>query len=128
MNIFELLKDATMAGIVNWVATDNVVATPGLSVTERRGYKTTLNGSRLEIIVKERPKGFFKRGWGLGSYAIALAIEENEERTVLTNDPETIPGEQNEQVDGGCYFIQQEIEKKNLVTSISHEIAKLLYK
>ncbi len=126
MRLFDLLIKGTMAGIIKWIPTGTAVET---KMDVQNGYKTTVDGHSLEIVVKKthRKTGFLNREleeW----YAVGLVIEKDGERFVLTTDPESIPGKEDEDVELACLSIQRWIENKNIASSLSRSIASLLFK
>ena len=125
MEIFEFLRDATKAGLIQWKPTGEEVETSYGHI--ERGYETTIDGYSVKTVVRIRPKGFFKQGWGLGEFASGITIEKDGETLTLTNDPETIPGQKHGDVDWTVRIIQQFFEEKDLITSLTRSLARLLY-
>ena len=91
MDIFNFLGDATKAGLIQWKPTGEEVETSYGEI--RKGYETNIEGHSVRTVVRARPKGFFKQGWGLGEIAHGIVIEKDGEVFTFTDDPKTIPGQ-----------------------------------
>lgn len=126
MDFLDFLKDATKAGLIQWKPTgEEEVETRYLGI--RKGYETTIDGYSIKTVVRARPEGFFKQGWGLGEVACGIVVEKDGKTLTLTNDPKTIPGQKSSDVDYACYEIQKWTENKDLVTSLTGSLARLFY-
>jgi hypothetical protein len=100
-------------------------------VTIRRGYETTFDGFSIRTVVRVRPEGFLKRGWGLGECAYGITIEKDGKSIAFTNDPETIPGQKADRrgfdVEILFFEIQRWAENRDLETSLTRSLARLFY-
>ena len=125
MDLFGFLRNATQAGLIQWEPTGEEVETSYGRI--KKGYKTTIDGYSVKTIVRARPKGFFKQGWGLGETAYGIVVEKDGKVFTLTDDPETIPGEKDEHTKSVCWTIQYWTENKDLISSLTQSLARLFY-
>ncbi|MCK4355140.1 hypothetical protein KAW43_02170 [Candidatus Parcubacteria bacterium] len=125
MDLFGFLRNATQAGLIQWEPTGEEVETSYGRI--KKGYKTTIDGYSVKTIVRARPKGFFKQGWGLGEVAHGIVVEKEGKVFTLTDDPKTIHGQKDESVESVCRAIHHWTENKDLISSLTQSLARLFY-
>lgn len=123
MQFFEFLKNASMAGLIQWKPTGEEFESELFGT--QKGYETTFDGYHIKTVVLGRQSGF----WGGGDCAHGIIIEKDGEVLTLTDDPKAIPGQKVEGLDIKNTFweIQMWAENRDMATSLTRSLARLFY-
>lgn len=121
MNLFEAVKKATGARLLEWRPTGEEYEEHGRAY---RGYETQVDEFRIRTLIVQGKGGWF--GYNL---AFGLLIEANGSSITFTTDPKLIPGEKPENgFEPMATFItvQGEVEDRDLPNTLRRRLAQLL--
>lgn len=108
-SLFEAIKTATIAGILQWEPTGEVREAGG--EYEVRGYTAQYKDLKLTTIVKQN------RGQGYG-----LRIERGQESLTLTTNPKKLSGKKVDDVYIVAFFVDKESRKRDLDGELERQL------
>ena len=115
MDIFDYLKKATTARLINWKPTGEEVKTKYQMTW--RGYEAVIDGFKVTTIIRPH-KGLVVSG---------IIIEKDGKSESFTDNPKVFAGTKSDEVWHTVLAIQTEMENRDIVSSLRQLLARMLF-
>jgi len=127
----DLIKKATEAGIIKWEPTGDEVDCE-VCKDKERGFKTKIGDFEIRTIVFKTMKTSRFLWTTRVSYptVYGLEIKKADKTLVFSSDPESLPGKKVDNFEPWLFVvaIQRTIEEVDLITALTNQIARMMYK